>query len=507
MKLNPHNTNTMTKKSFNARARIGKAMAGVLALAIIAVALRAASIHFIPAIASALQSEQPQVGPGVPQVGSNAPKSAIGNNKAGSILFFNKYTSDAGNPSGANTLVSLTNTNPRDGATVRLFFVRDCQIASQFLNLAANQTRTLMMSIEDPGKTGYIVAVAVNAQGVPTQFNWLIGAASIKDAQGHEAAYNAAGVAKRAAGAAAISGNSSFTELNFNDAEYDKLPQLIALDSIQNQDPSTGPTPESAERTDVAVISPLADLRNNGSQALKFTAIAYDQTGRPYPQVFDNTCGLNATVANVWNTPSINTYIQPNRPGWGTFAATSADGAPAPLLGLSFSDGIGGPLRNARQMQALSRLDAFSIKVPINAPANPASDSATSNQPDAVGGALGASEMKAGSLLVFPRFTSGEHGSSRINLTNTHPTQRTRVRVVFTGLAGATEMKELLVTLNANQTVSINPLETASNQKGWVIAFAINSQSLPQNFNYLIGSAQVREQGGAAFGYNALPIR
>src|SRR5262249_35295382 len=161
--------------------------------------------------------------------------------------------------------------------------------------LAANQTRTLMMSIEDPGRTGYIVAVAVNQQGVPTQFNWLIGTASLRDQQGHEVAYNAVGVAKRTGGSVAIADGANFAEINFNGTDYDQLADRIAVDNIQNQDPVVGPTQEGATRTDVTVYSPLADLRTNGSQSLKISATAYDQSGRSYPQIVDNACGLNGS--------------------------------------------------------------------------------------------------------------------------------------------------------------------------------------------------------------------
>src|SRR5215212_8860005 len=237
-----------------------KAVACLLALGIMA-ALLTARIAVRPAAAArvAIQSEQPSVGPGIPQVGSNALKSALSNTKAGSVLFLPKYTSDNANPGGVNTIMSLTNTNPRDGATVRIFFVRDCQIASSFLNLAANQTRTLLASTEDPGKTGYMVVTAVNGQGIPTQFNWLIGSASIitgRDANGHEATYNAVGVAKRTSGAITVAEGAGQAAMKFDDTDYDRLPQTIALDQIQNQDHSAG----AAVRTDVAIFSPAADL-------------------------------------------------------------------------------------------------------------------------------------------------------------------------------------------------------------------------------------------------------
>src|SRR5215510_9214973 len=58
-----------------------------------------------------LDPPQPQVGPGVPQVGSNAPRSSASSAKAGSVLFFHKYTSDTTRSNEVNTLITLTNTN------------------------------------------------------------------------------------------------------------------------------------------------------------------------------------------------------------------------------------------------------------------------------------------------------------------------------------------------------------------------------------------------------------
>lgn len=456
-------------------------------------------------LATAIQSDQPSVGPGIPRVGSNAPKGAISNNKAGSVLFFPKYTSSNGNPSGVNTLISLTNTNPRDGVTVRLFFVRDCQVHSMFLNLTGNQTRTLLASSEDPGKTGYLTAVAVNSQGIPTQFNWLIGSASLRDASGHEAVYNAVGVAKRSAGQVALPDGAPSAVMKFNDTDYDRLPQLIALDQIQNQDPNFGGTPSNATQTDVSIFSPLADLTGGIPQALQFTAIAYDQSGRPYPQIVNSTCSLNGAVSSIWSAPALNSFITPDRPGWGNFAAQS-DGVPVPVIGLSLTDGTSEAHHSARTMQVMSRLDSFNIAMPIALPPIPANDVLTSNLPDSPGGALGASEMKSGSILIYSRFATGQYGDSQLAITNTHPTQKARVRVFFTGLADSTMMAETIIDLFPNQTTTINPNDLAPNQKGWVLAMAIDSRALPLNFNFLIGSARVKDQNGLSFGYNAMAV-
>jgi len=502
MMSNPHKIRkTRMNLSQNYSTLFRKAVAAAMVLAAIAsglALLRPASAAKTSPLAAAMQNDQPQIGPGVTQVGSNAPKSAIGATKAGSVLFFHKYTSDNANPSGVNTLITLTNTNPRDGVSARLFYVRDCTVMSKFTNLAANQTQTFLASAEDPGKTGYIIAVAINTQGVPSQFNWLIGSASLRDAQAHEASYSAVGVAKRTGGPV-LSVVGSVAEMKFDDTEYDRLPQLIALDNIQSQD-------AGGARTDVTVYSPLADLSGAPAQTAKITATTYDRSGNPRPAVVETACGLNTQVGAIWTNPPLNSYITPNNPGWGSFAATTVDNVPVPLLGLSLTDAASAAQRSARHMQVLSRLGAFSMKLTISSPTNPVGDPFTANQPDAPGGSLGAGDLKAGSALLYHRFATGIYGDSRISVTNTNATQRARLRVFFTGLADQTLTKDTIISLLANQTMTIDPAGFAPNQKGWVFAIAIDGRGLPTDFNFLIGSGQTREQDGASAGYNALAI-
>src|SRR5262245_41215769 len=501
MQSNPHNIKK-SEMNFTQTTLFRKAVVSAMALALIATGLsllpRASAANNVTAPAPAQQNDQPQVGPGLPLVGSNATKSAVSSTKAGSVLFFPKYTSDNANPGGVNTVISLTNGNPRDAVSVRLFFVRDCTVINQFVNLAPNQTRTLLASAEDPGKTGNAVAVAVNTQGIPTQFNWLIGAASLRDAQGHEGSYNAVGVAKRTGGpVSSVAGGTA--EMKFDDVEYDRLPQGIAEANIPGQDPN-------GSRTDMFIYSPLPNLSAPSGQTSRITATSYEQSGTPHPAVVDAACVLHAPASAILTNPPMHSYITANNPGWGSFAATTVDNVPVPLLGLSLTDGASAKQNNVRHMQVLSRLDSFSMTVPVSNPPNPAGDPFTANQPDAPGGSLGAGELKAGSALIFHRFTSGVFGQSSINITNTHPTLRIRVRVFFTGLADQPLTNDMFINLLPNQTTTLGPAQFPMNQKGWVFAMAVDGRALPTNFNFLIGSGQAREQGGGASGYTALAI-
>ncbi|MGH9769711.1 MAG: HYR domain-containing protein, partial [Blastocatellia bacterium] len=197
------------------------------------------------------------------------------------------------------------------------------------------------------------------------------------------------------------------------------------------------------------------------------------------------------------------------RLGWANFSARGgAPDAPAPLpvLGLSLTDGMGAPMHNARNMQALEWLDSFVITIPARIPDNPVADVVTQAQPEATNGAQGASETKAGSILLYPRLVSGASGDSQIYLTNTHPTQKVRARVFFTGLTDPALVRDSIINLEALQTIVLQAGDLAPDQRGWVMVMAIDNRFLPAQFNHLIGSAQVNEAGGQKASFNAFAI-
>src|SRR5262245_6510645 len=107
--------------------------------------------------------------------------------KAGSLLFFNYYTSGVADSGGQNTRINITNTNNTAPVSVHLFFVNadDSGVADSFICLAPNQTASFLASDVDPGTTGYIIAVASDDAGRPVVFNHLIGDEYVKMMTGH----------------------------------------------------------------------------------------------------------------------------------------------------------------------------------------------------------------------------------------------------------------------------------------------------------------------------------
>src|SRR5262249_713400 len=259
--------------------------------------------------------------------------------------------------------ITLTNTNPRDSVIARVFFIHDGVFEDQFITLVANQSRTLLASKESPNMIGYVMAVAVNSQGLPTQFNWLISAATLGDDFGNAASYNAFAVAKRSAGPVNFNDGAQSSSIKFDNTDYDRLPKVSAIDSLQNQNPGSGP----AVTTSVALYSPLADLTALSTSAYKLTATAFNDTGKSFTQELDVTNALDASVSQIWTETPFDTIVSDTHLGWASFSAhSSALNAPVPLpvFGLSQTDSVDSPMRNARNMQALEWLDSFLITIP-----------------------------------------------------------------------------------------------------------------------------------------------
>lgn len=439
------------------------------------------------------------IGPGVAQVGSGAPKTNASSSKAGSILFFHKYVSNSSDPGEINTVVTLTNVNPNDGITVRLIAIHDCSTEDKFINLAANQSRTLLLSKEFPDTFGALVAVAITPTGAPTQFNWLIGSATVKDWQGFEGSYNAFAVAKRTAGA--VSGDGKTFALNFDGNQYDQLPQAIALDNLQSPN------------ADLTFYSPTPTLADeNASINAVLGATMYDAKGKAYPtEVGGYVCGISSSANDLWANQQVTNLFKTGQTGWASFRASDQNDPnkpkPLPVLGVSFSPVTGKPQAGAVTLQVLDWLEQFTISLKAKTPNIPAApETPTQNQVDPVGGATGASESKAGSILFYPRFVTSKAGTTLINLTNSHPAQKARVRLFFSTVAPNAFVTEKIVTIEPQQALSIKASDVTNGQRGWVMAMAIDSGAQAIKFNHLIGSAHVTESSGVTTVFNAIAV-
>lgn len=162
-------------------------------------------------------------------------ETSIGDQRAGSVLIYNYYTSSLSSPATQNTQIRITNTNETDDIAVQLYLI-DSQSStpqSVVLCLGANQTTNFSMALFDPGITGYIIAVAVNKiTGCPANFNYLTGGAYVKRGSGHTANLGALAVAALATNPTTCATGNKTATLNFDGTNYGRLPRMLTIDNL-----------------------------------------------------------------------------------------------------------------------------------------------------------------------------------------------------------------------------------------------------------------------------------
>lgn len=271
--------------------------------------------------------------------------------RPGSVLFYNKYTSNPTNPQAEDTQISITNTNTTQNASVHLFFIdgNSCTPADAFIILTPNQTASFMASDFDPGTQGYIVAVSVgvNGGGVsgPNQFNFLVGDLLIRESSGHLAALSAVGI-RRNTGGVSNNGNGTAT-LSFG-GDYDPLPATVAISSFNSQ---------VTHSTLLAIYSPSDNLLFGSSTEVSVAALVFDDQEKLYSTTFRIRC-YNQIPLNSLRVLSqgLNSIIPAGRTGW---MRMNAGGLP--LLGAVLTKG--GIFNGGHNLHHLSTT-GFSMTVP-----------------------------------------------------------------------------------------------------------------------------------------------
>ena len=256
------------------------------------------------------------------------PQSEVSDQKAGSVLIYNIYTSAAAGGNTNNTRINITNTSSTSAAFVHLFFVQnDCGVADSYICLTANQTASFLASDVDPGVKGYIVAVAVDSVfGCPAQFNWLIGDEYVKFATGHAANLGAEAFAalfnggfNGAAGPngavpllPGCSGSSVTANLVFDGTTggYNQAPRVLAVSNI--------PSRLDGNDTMLIINRVGGSLATGASTTGVLFGLLYDDA----ENVFSYSIGGNCQVMNSFSdsfprtTPRFTNVIPAGRSGW-----------------------------------------------------------------------------------------------------------------------------------------------------------------------------------------------
>jgi hypothetical protein len=283
------------------------------------------------------------------QVGALAQKSN-NDSRPGSVLFFNRYTSDSNNPQLSDTQISITNINPAGNASVHLFFVDGAtgSIADFELSLTPNQTLSFLTSDIDPGIGGYIIAVATNGS-VPVQNNSLIGTALIRESDGHQVVLPAFPVAKISPGPIAKDDDDSIS-LRFNGVEYERLPGSLAVTSFNS---------ETADASSLIVYSPAGDLISGSMETINVYSLLFDDAQRSIPSNF-SVRGYRADPLSAFfnRQGGITRHSPIPKRGWIRLSAGSV-----PILGSVINRGTG--FSSGYNLPSLTLLPSYEIRIPV----------------------------------------------------------------------------------------------------------------------------------------------
>lgn len=302
------------------------------------------------------------IGPGA------APQAAspVSDQKAGSVLIYNVYTSSASAPNTQNTRISLTNVDQSRAAYVHLFFVdgSNCSVADSYICLTANQTTSFLASDLDPGTTGYIVAVAVDRQGCPINFNYLIGDEYVKFSSGHAANLGAEAISAIAGGLPACNENSVTAALAFDGVSYNAVPRALALDNI----------PSRVDGNDtLLVLNRIGGSLATGAATLtNIFGIFYDDAETGVSFTFNpGVCQFRSSVSGAFPriTPRFETFVPAGRSGWLKLYSTNDQGILGAALNFNANaEANAGAFNQGHNLHKLTLTTSASYTIPIFPP-------------------------------------------------------------------------------------------------------------------------------------------
>lgn len=303
----------------------------------------------------------PELGPGdaLPQL----PAPTGSDQRPGSILIFPLYISDVASANSQNTRINITNVDTSRAAYLHMFFIdgSNCSVADNFLCLTPTQTTSFLMSDLDPGVAGYLIAVAVDDKGCPTNFNFLIGDEYVKLSSGHRA--NLGAEAVPAIKAESCPPSEPSATISFDGLNYSQLGRILIADNL--------PSVADNNSTILVVNRIGGDLSTNAATIGSLFGILYDDTENGFSFTASiGTCQLRTPLNQNFprSAPRFPDIVPSGRAGWMKLWLNTTSEAEVALVGATINASSNNSgFRGGHNLHKLT-LGSATLTIPIFAP-------------------------------------------------------------------------------------------------------------------------------------------
>jgi hypothetical protein len=289
--------------------------------------------------------------------------SPVTDQKAGSILIFNLYTSSSVDPVMANTRINITNSSNAGSVSLHLFFVSGdtCEVSDSFLCLTPDQTTSFLASDIDPGVTGFLIVMAVDEKvGCPIKFNVLIGDEYVRLDSGHAGNLGAESFAAIADPPCECSDAHVTATLALDGEHYNQAPRTLIADGL----------PSVADNNSTLLILNRVggDLTTQVGVIGDFSGLLFDDLERGSSFVASGGCQSRQLISNTFprTASRFPQFVPSGHTGW--MKLVSGDGIG--MLGAALvlnpeKNSAAGAFSGGHNLHKASFTESATFKVPV----------------------------------------------------------------------------------------------------------------------------------------------
>ena len=291
------------------------------------------------------------------------PTTPVSDQKAGSLLFFNFYSSSSASPEQSNTRINITNTADSNPAYVHLFFVagESCEISDTYLCLSPNQTASFLVSDLDPDVTGYLIALAVDSgTGCPINFNYLIGDEYVKLSSGQHGNLGAEAFATLLEEPCLCDDTMTTAEISLDGIAYNQAPHTLSISNV----------PSLADNNSTLLVLNRVggDLTTAGDPIGVLSGLLFDDMENGFSFMTTAGCQLRQSLSASFprTTPRFPQVVPSGHSGWLKISPEPGIGLLGTVLQFNPDDQfLPNAFNGARNLHKVSFAETITFRVPL----------------------------------------------------------------------------------------------------------------------------------------------